>query len=640
MGQESNGHRHFAELSANRDADRRLAVEEFARMAAGESYAEYLDMALGALCRALAAKEGRVWLIPFDGKAPQVRAACSHGSPSGHLGPRGEEVVAAVVARTGRPASTSDPRFERTFPAFRRAGVAGPALDVVPLSHLGRRVGALALGFSRPRVLSPDERALVDLFSALAASGAIAVHCAAIEARDRLLGAAASRPMPLPHGRSPAEIATAALVDLCRLYESPCGAIWRWDEGTGAFALEAWHAREAAQARPAHDALKAFVAQGVVAEVFGHHRRIELHVEAATTEFRALNPYLRRLHCRAALAIPLDLHGEHPGVLMLALRDGRSLRGREREVLELLASQVAAALTAALLGEAAAHEVASRLAVERRLRRSLESLRQKSVALRSQRDEIARAREIERQQLARLKELDLIKLNFLNAASHELRTPLSSIKGYAEFLEDDLGGSLTEAQRSYVTEIQDGAERLRRIVDDMLDFGRLEAGTFSISCQESDVRPLLESAVRSLLPQAKEAEVTLSCKLPAAPVACTIDPKRVEQVLLNLLGNAIKFTRPGGTVTVRVAAKRDQVRVEVRDTGIGIAPDHLARIFEKFFQADPSMTRERGGAGLGLAISKAIVEKHGGKIGVRSTVEQGSTFWFTLPVTAGAPRDS
>lgn len=242
---------------------------------------------------------------------------------------------------------------------------------------------------------------------------------------------------------------------------------------------------------------------------------------------------------------------------------------------------------------------------------------------------IQRTKELE-QANAELRELDRLKGDFLNTASHELRTPLSSILGFAEFLEEELSGPLTPSQMGYVTQIQEGGKRLARIIDDMLDFARLEAGSFRLSIEEADLREVIQHELESMRPQADDAGVALDARFPALPCPIAMDPRRVGQVLLNLVGNAIKFTPSGGTVQVSLSEEADGFRVEVRDTGIGIAKEHQPRLFEKFFQVDASHTREHGGTGLGLAISKALVEQHGGTIGVVSEARQGSTFWFTL----------
>jgi PAS domain S-box-containing protein len=236
-----------------------------------------------------------------------------------------------------------------------------------------------------------------------------------------------------------------------------------------------------------------------------------------------------------------------------------------------------------------------------------------------------------RMEVEREKELNRLKADLVNAVSHELRTPLTSIMGYAEFLEDEVAGPLSEDQHAYVSQIQEGTTRLQRLVDDLLDFARLEAGTFTLSRREVDLDRKILEVIESMKPQAREKGVVLKADLDQPTCPVSIDPGRVGQVLLNLMGNAIKFTPAGGRVTVGLRCEDPEVLVTVTDTGIGVAKENLAKLFDKFYQVSGGSTREKGGAGLGLSISKALVEAHGGHIGVESTLGAGSRFWFTLP---------
>ncbi|MBO9542007.1 PAS domain S-box protein [bacterium] len=240
-----------------------------------------------------------------------------------------------------------------------------------------------------------------------------------------------------------------------------------------------------------------------------------------------------------------------------------------------------------------------------------------------------------REQFEQLMELDRLKSNFVNSVTHELRTPLTSIRGYSEFLADELGGSLTPLQRSYVTEIERGALRLELLLDDLLDFARIEAGTFRLMCQEADFYSKVDEIVESLQPLALQAQVRLERILPPEPLLFSMDARRIGQVLLNLINNALKFTPPGGRVQVRTRIEGEAVRCEVEDTGEGIAPEDFPKLFTRFGQL-PAGLKKGSGTGLGLSISKALIEAHGGSIGVESTFGQGSVFWFTLPLTRAA----
>ncbi|MFN3428732.1 MAG: ATP-binding protein [Candidatus Sericytochromatia bacterium] len=242
-----------------------------------------------------------------------------------------------------------------------------------------------------------------------------------------------------------------------------------------------------------------------------------------------------------------------------------------------------------------------------------------------------RAREQAAQaEVAAARQLDQLKTNFVNSISHELRTPLTSIKGYAEFLEDELQGPLNPDQASFVREIEIGASRLEALIDDLLDFARIDAGTFTLHPRAFDLQDKVREVASSLHPQAQKAHVHLEPDLTPAPLLVQADPQRVGQVLFNLIGNAIKFTESGGTITLRTRRTDDRVRCEVTDTGIGITEADQARLFQRFSQLEAGA--RVGGTGLGLSIAKAIVEAHHGEIGVTSEHGCGSTFWFSLPL--------
>ncbi len=245
--------------------------------------------------------------------------------------------------------------------------------------------------------------------------------------------------------------------------------------------------------------------------------------------------------------------------------------------------------------------------------------------------ERTRADRFREQQLAEVAKVDRLKTDFLNATSHELRTPLSIILGYAEFLEDQIGGPLTDQQSDFVAAIAQAGKALRFLVDDMLDFARLEAGHFVLERRTADMRSIIRGVVQHTEGLAAYHEVQVSLELPDEPARVEMDSFRIGRVIRNVVSNAIKFNKPGGEVVISLSATGRSIRVEVRDTGIGIPEPHRGRIFEKFYQVDASATRQHGGAGLGLSVAKALVLAHRGKMGFSSEDGSGSTFWFTLP---------
>jgi PAS domain S-box-containing protein len=244
----------------------------------------------------------------------------------------------------------------------------------------------------------------------------------------------------------------------------------------------------------------------------------------------------------------------------------------------------------------------------------------------------------QRDRVAYLEELDRYKDEFLSVISHELRTPLNFIMGFASILEDD--PAIDETRRTYVTKILSGADRMLHLVNDLLDVARLNAGKVVLDKEPARYGELVDHVLDTLKPLADEKRLALQATL-VVPARVMDDSLRIIQVLTNLVGNAIKFTPEGGTITVRAFQRGGELITEVVDTGCGIDPQHAAVVFERFIQVDMSATRQAGGAGLGLAISKGLVEAHGGSIGVSSQLGEGSTFWFALPLEpVPAPTDA
>ena len=234
------------------------------------------------------------------------------------------------------------------------------------------------------------------------------------------------------------------------------------------------------------------------------------------------------------------------------------------------------------------------------------------------------------QDLTRIRRLETVRRDFISNVSHELRTPLASLKALTETLQDGALEDPTAAHR-FLGRIQTEVDALTQMATELLELSRIESGQVPLELKLLSPAKLLSSAADRMKMQADRAGLTLQVDCPADPPLIRADLPRLEQVLVNLIHNAVKFTPPGGEITLMAAPIGQSVCFSVRDTGLGIPTDDLPRIFERFYRVDRSRTG--GGTGLGLSIAKHIVEAHGGKIWAESREGEGSTFYFTIPTS-------
>jgi signal transduction histidine kinase len=231
-----------------------------------------------------------------------------------------------------------------------------------------------------------------------------------------------------------------------------------------------------------------------------------------------------------------------------------------------------------------------------------------------------------------LRSLDEVKSNLLSNVSHELRTPLVAIKGYTELIHREKLGPITEKQKAGLEISLKSLARLIDLINNLLDFSRIEIGKLQLEVTEFSVKELLPEILGIIVPRATERDITVEAMVAGDDVRYQGDRNKIAQVLTNLLTNAVKFNKDGGRVILSVASGDNEIVIRVEDTGIGIQPEHVGRIFERFFQVDSSMTRRQGGTGIGLSIVKSLVELHGGSIQVVSQPGEGSTFFVRLPL--------
>jgi signal transduction histidine kinase len=230
--------------------------------------------------------------------------------------------------------------------------------------------------------------------------------------------------------------------------------------------------------------------------------------------------------------------------------------------------------------------------------------------------------------ITHLRELDQLKTQFIGVASHELRTPVTSLLLSVQLLQEGAVGTLTPEQKEVVAAQREDLERLERLMRDLLDITRLEAGVTTPRFESLPPGELVDAALQSVTTQAEAKGVALKGETAPDAVPIRVDRGQMTRVLVNLLNNAVRHTEPGGSVTLMADSDAASTRFTVRDTGSGIPRDYLPRIFERFVQV-PGATR--GGAGLGLSIVRSIVQAHGGDVQVESTPGKGSVFTVTLP---------
>lgn len=337
--------------------------------------------------------------------------------------------------------------------------------------------------------------------------------------------------------------------------------------------------------------------------------RQTIHVEdlqAAASEFpHAVTRGIAR-GVRSTLAAPLLREGLPVGVILIRRTEVRPFSNKQVAVLKTFADQAVIAIENVRL---------------------FQEIQEKNRQL-----EVANER---------LMDLDRLKSDFVANVSHELRTPLTAIKGAVDLILREVAGPLNEKQIHYLTRVKSNTHRLAGLINDVLDLSKIEEGKIELQAGPVSLVGLVQEVVETLKPIAAEKNLLIQVAIPESSLMVWADRDKVMQVLMNLIGNAIKFTEDRGRVTVSAAVDGSEwIRVSVRDTGQGIPTEELRKIFDKFYQVSAEGKEKPKGTGLGLAIAKTLIELHGGKIWVESDLNRGSTFCFTLPVSVSKHCDS
>lgn len=357
--------------------------------------------------------------------------------------------------------------------------------------------------------------------------------------------------------------------------------------------------------------LKAFP---LVQEAFD--KRVPVYSCDVPADPRCAHPAIRRLAFKSCLIAPMIAKEKFIGVLFLVWWEkSHTFTSDQVRLMEGVARQAAMAIDNA----SAYHEI-------EQLNISLED----KIAQRTR--ELSQINKALEKSHRRLQDLDRVKSDFLLNVSHELRTPLTAIKGSVDNMLDEITGPLTDPQRRYLMRVKTNADRLVRLINDLLDLARIEEGRVQVSPTFFSLAGLAGELLETLRPVAAEKGLDLRFIEGPDPLIVHADRDKAGQVLVNLLGNAIKFTPSGGSVEVEFSGEEDAYAgVHIRDTGEGIPPEQLPQIFDKFYQVQLGVHAKASGTGLGLSIAKSLVELQGGRIWAESQVGQGSTFCFTLP---------
>ncbi|HEU4884300.1 MAG TPA: PAS domain S-box protein, partial [Longimicrobium sp.] len=564
-----------AEQRAERAADRTRRLQSVTEalseaLTPAQVAAAVMDHGIGALD----ADAGVIVLLSEDGEFLELveQRGYPHSAAGGWSRfPLGAGVPIAQAVREAEIVIVPSPEErDRRYPALSGLQMVYPVSLSVPLIVEGERLGAMGLGFRAARGFSDDDRALVL---------ALARQCAQAIRRARLFEAERAARRAAEESEGQFRTMAESIPQLAWMADAQGSLFWynqRWYDYTGTdiegMRGSGWQA--------------------------AHHPD---YVEQVTER------YLRAVRAGEPWEDTFPLRG----------RDGRFRRFLSRA----LPVRDAEGRVVRWFG--------TNTDVEEQLRA-----------------EEARAGLLEEAQAARgaAEEANRAKSVFLATMSHEIRTPINAVIGYAELLEMGIQGELNEGQRGYLARIRASSQHLLGLVNDVLDFAKIEAGEMGFTARRVELRASAAEAVGMVMPQADARGVDLREDPCPAGAGYQADPDRVRQILLNLLSNAIKFTRPGGLIRVRCVPRADPPReanpsglgpwacIEVRDTGIGIPAEQLARIFEPFTQVDDTHTREAGGTGLGLAISRRFARLMGGELTARSQPGEGSSFSLWLPL--------
>jgi two-component system, NtrC family, sensor kinase len=511
--------------------------------------------------------------------------------------PQGKGAPLGDVIRTRQTAQVADLAASQAYAECHPATVAGVELGgvrtllIAPMLKEGELVGAFSIFRQEVRPFTDKHIELVENF---AAQAAIAIENTRLlnELRESLQQQTATADVLKVISRSSFDLQAVlqTLVESAgRLCDADFATITRQKDGVLLFAEAYGYSPEFIEylrALPVERGRGTATGRALLERRVVHIADVLADPDYTWAEAQRLGGY------RTVLGVPMLREGIPVGVLTLTRSEVRPFTDKQIELVSTFADQAAIAIENVRL---------------------FDEINDKSRQL-----EIA----------------SLHKSQFLANMSHELRTPLNAILGYNELMLKNIYGETTGKMSAVLTRIQSNGRHLLRLINDVLDLSKIEAGQLTLSFADYSIKHVVHSVRAAVEPLATEKRLAFKVEVPPdLPTGCG-DERRLIQVLLNLVSNAIKFTDVG-EVTIKVSTANGAFTLSVRDTGPGIDPADQIRIFEEFQQADSSITKKKGGTGLGLSIARHIIEMHGGRIWVESSVGKGATFFFTVPVRAG-----
>ena len=567
-----------------------------------------LDTILKTALRLCQAHDGAVHT--FDGQAFHLATVTSTGSSellaylqTAAIRP-GPETPLRLMGMERRPVHSadilSDPRF--SLPEIYRRELFRSAL-AVPMLKENELIGAITAHRREARPFTEQEINLLSTFANQAVIAIENVHLfQELQARTSDLAQSVEELKALGEVSQAVSstldlqtVLTTIVSHAVRLSGTDTGAICEFDEQSQEYLLQSTYgvSDELVQAI---EEVRVPLGETVLGRAIARREPAQV-ADVLEDPSYPLRDIVHRMGVRAVLALPLMREGTVVGALVV----GRKMPGQfPREIVDLLQTFAAQSV----------------LAIQNaRLFRDIEEKRY----------QLEGANE-------RLKELDKMKSDFVSNVSHELRTPLTGIKGSVDIMLRGAVGQLSERQTRYLSRIKSNTDRLARLIKDLLDLSRIEARRIDFRPSHVPLVPLVKEVLESLRPVAEEKKINLEVASPDYDITAWADRDKITQVLINLIDNAVKFTLPQGKVTVTVDRDgAEGIEISVLDTGPGIPPEERNKIFDEFYQITQPGKGKTKGTGLGLAISKKLVEMHGGRIGIKSEIGKGSTFYFNLP---------